>query len=312
MMKNGNGTTSEAGKKIGAVILAAGASGISKGDMLKREIDTLRDGDISPIAVVTGHDEEDVRRTLSHRRVIFVTNGDYENTRMFDSIKLGLDALDKRCAKALIVHADAPSFSVETVRSLMNASGDMVFPVHRGRAGHPFSVDMTKLDAVLSYDGKDGIQGLLKRDIIKATFIDVDDPGIHMKAREAVGLEDVMRYQKSVIMSRPVRCEIGFSLSRAHAFFDEDLAALLMEIEKSGSMNSACKSLNMAYSRGWKKMKKAEEMLGCSLIKKQIGGRGGGGSALTEEGKKHLKKYEDIRKAIVDFAERAVREQYRE
>ncbi len=295
----------------GAVILAAGVSSISKTDMLKQELDTLRQSGVSPIVVVTGHDESIVRKELAHRKVLFVENPEYKTTKMFKSIQLGLKKLKAKCGSALIVNGDSPSFSAETIKALSGSEQDLLFPMHDGKPGHPFSISMKKLNEILSYDGDRGIQGMMKKGLIKAALIEVDDPGIHMEAKEEEDLIRIMEYQKDMILSEPIRPEITLSLSRTEGFFNEDLAALLSEIDECRSMNAACKKLNMAYSRGWKMIKKAEEMLGCSLIQKQTGGTRGGGSMLTEEGRRHLNNYGKIRKEIVDFAEKTVRRIYK-
>ena len=296
--------------KTGAVILAAGTSDISKTEMLKTELDTLREAGISPIAVVTGHEEEIIRKELAHRKVIFVENPRYRTTRMFTSIQLGVEALRGLCDKALIVNADSPSFSAATAVTLSESSQELSFPMHEGKPGHPFCIHMDKVDAILDYDGERGIQGMMKKNLIKAGLVEVKDPGIHLEAKEEESLAKVLKYQQDLIMSEPVRAELRLCLARSDVFFDEDLEALLREIDECHSMNMACSNLNMAYSRGWKMIKKAEEKLGCSLIAKQTGGSRGGGSALTEDGRKHLENYEKIRKETVAFAEKMVKDYF--
>ena len=298
-------------RKTGAVILAAGISDISKTGMLKQELDTLREAGVAPIAVVIGHDEEGVRKELAHRKVIFVENPRYKTTKMFASIQLGLKALKGHCDRVIIVNGDSPSFSKATLLAISEVDNELTFPMHEGKPGHPFCIDMEQLDNLLSYDGRNGIQGMMKKGLIKAGLVSVDDPGIHMEAKEEKSLRKVLKYQQDVIQSDPIRPEISFSLSRADQFFSEELAALLREIDKCHSMNNACKDLNMAYSRGWKMIKKAEEMLGCSLITKQVGGSKGGGSVLTEEGRRHLSNYEDLREEIIAFAQKVVGDKYK-
>ena len=41
--------------------------------------------------------------------------------------------------------------------------------------------------------------------------------------------------------------------------------------------------MGMAYSKAWRIVRSAEEALGCKLLDSTIGGRHGGGAALTEE-----------------------------
>lgn len=296
--------------RTGAVILAAGISGISKTEMLGQELDTLREMGIAPIVVVTGHEEEDVRRKLAHRKVIFVENPDYKTTKMFASIQLGLKEVDGLCERTLIVNGDSPSFSNETIVAISRAEGALTFPMHEGKPGHPFCINMDQLEKILSYDGHGGIQGMMKKGLIKAELVSVNDPGIHMDAKDEKALEEVIRYQKETIKSKPIRAEVTIGIARDDIFFDEDLAALLREVDSSHSMNNACKELGMAYSRAWKMIKKAEEMLGCDLVTKQVGGSGGGGSVLTEEGARYLTKYEKAKDKIIDFAEKAIRESF--
>lgn len=50
--------------------------------------------------------------------------------------------------------------------------------------------------------------------------------------------------------------------------------------------------MEMAYSKGWKITKRAEEDLGFPLMEGSRGGSHGGKTTLTEEGKEFLEKYE--------------------
>jgi len=72
---------------------------------------------------------------------------------------------------------------------------------------------------------------------------------------------------------------------------DEDLAKLLLLIEKAGSILSASKVLRTAYSRSWEMIARAERVLKVDLIKPRRGGRRGGGARLTKNGKKILNRY---------------------
>ena len=80
-------------------------------------------------------------------------------------------------------------------------------------------------------------------------------------------------------------------------FFGEGPYRLLLAIEKTGSLRSASKGL--AYSKAFHMIKNAEEALGFSLTSRTTGGRSGGGSTITPEGKEWLKKYEQYREACI-------------
>ena len=293
--------------KTGAVILTAGKSAVPKDDLLGHELDTLREAGISPIVVVTGYEEDGVRRMLAHRKVQFVSNPDHRKSRMFDSIRLGLQKIRGQCGRAVIVNGDTPLFSRETIEAISSVPADAVFPDHGGRTGHPFCLDMRIADRIMEYEGPGGIRGMIRAGLIRPENVTVEDPGIHMEADGEESLMEAVRYRKEIVLSDPVRAEIGFGIARRDVFFDEDLAALLEEIDLCHSMNQACRKLGMAYSRGWKMIRRAEEMLDRRLVEKQAGGSGGGGSVLTEEGRGILDGYQAAREDIRKYADAALK-----
>ena len=84
-----------------------------------------------------------------------------------------------------------------------------------------------------------------------------------------------------------------------HKFFGEGPARLLHAIEKHGSLRTAALSMNMAYTKALKMIKNAESALGFPLTTRTTGGKTGGGSQLTPEGKEWLIRYENYRDACI-------------
>ena len=82
-------------------------------------------------------------------------------------------------------------------------------------------------------------------------------------------------------------------------FFGEGPCRLLRLVEETGSLRCAAASMEMAYSKALKLVKQAEEALGFPLTQRSVGGRDGGGSTLTPEGREFLHKYEAYRDACV-------------
>lgn len=80
-------------------------------------------------------------------------------------------------------------------------------------------------------------------------------------------------------------------------FFGEGPARLLHGIEESGSLCAAAMSMDMAYTKALKLIRNAENALGFALTHRSAGGKDGGGSYLTEEGKEWLQRYEAYRDA---------------
>lgn len=83
-------------------------------------------------------------------------------------------------------------------------------------------------------------------------------------------------------------------------FFGEGPCRLLRYVEKTGSLRAAALEMEMAYSKASKLLKQAEATLGFPLTRRSAGGKDGGGSILTPEGKRWLQQYEAYRDACVN------------
>ena len=82
-------------------------------------------------------------------------------------------------------------------------------------------------------------------------------------------------------------------------FFGEGPCRLLRCVEKTGSLRAAAMEMEMAYSKASKILKQAETTLGFPLTTRMTGGKDGGGSVLTPEGRRWLQQYEAYRDACV-------------
>ena len=91
--------------------------------------------------------------------------------------------------------------------------------------------------------------------------------------------------------------KITFLDDNGEKFFGEGPARLLHGVEECGSLRAAAMSMEMAYTKALKLIRNAENALGFALIRRSTGGKDGGGSCLTEEGKEWLQRYEDYRDA---------------
>ena len=80
-------------------------------------------------------------------------------------------------------------------------------------------------------------------------------------------------------------------------FFGEGPCRLLRSVEKTGSLRAAAMEMKMAYSKATKILKQAEMNLGFPLTTRIAGGKDGGGSVLTPEGRRLLQRYEAYRDA---------------
>lgn len=93
--------------------------------------------------------------------------------------------------------------------------------------------------------------------------------------------------------------KITFFDDNNEKFFGEGPCRLLRTIEKTGSLRSAAITIGLSYTKAIRMVNNAEKSLGFLLIKRITGGKSGGGSVLTAEGKEWIEKYESYRDACI-------------
>ena len=93
--------------------------------------------------------------------------------------------------------------------------------------------------------------------------------------------------------------KITFFDENGDKFFGEGPAQLLRGIEEKGSLRAAAISMKMAYTKALTLINNAENALGFPLVIRTAGGKSGGGSRLTEEGKEWLERYEAYQDACI-------------
>ena len=74
---------------------------------------------------------------------------------------------------------------------------------------------------------------------------------------------------------------------------------LLKTIENEGSLNKAAEKMGMSYRHLWGTIKKMEDRLGFKLVKTVKGGKGGGGTTLTEKAREIIEDYDWMNDALI-------------
>ena len=91
--------------------------------------------------------------------------------------------------------------------------------------------------------------------------------------------------------------KIVFVDENGDKFFGEGPCRLMHAIEETGSLRGAAMSMGMAYTKALRLIENAENALGFPLTTRMTGGKSGGGSRITPEGKEWLTRYEQYRDA---------------
>ena len=115
----------------------------------------------SRIIVVAGHNAERVEQLLQGQSgVELALNENYE-TGMFSSVQCGVARVktDRFC----ITPVDCPQSSLEAVRLLAKARGDVVIPVYSGRRGHPVVLGQRMIAEILAEAQDSNLRAVLRR-----------------------------------------------------------------------------------------------------------------------------------------------------
>lgn len=89
-----------------------------------------------------------------------------------------------------------------------------------------------------------------------------------------------------------MRCKMTLKLLEGdQAFFGPGPLRLAELIDGGMSLRQAAIEMGMAYSKAWRVIRDVEAALGFPLIERRRGGPGGGGSALTGEGRRLMENY---------------------
>ena len=83
---------------------------------------------------------------------------------------------------------------------------------------------------------------------------------------------------------------------------------ILKAIETHGSLVAACEALGLTYRRTWGELKKIEQLLGCPLVEKYRGGKDGGNSQLSPEGKRLVAAFDKFHAQMDIVMEKAFKE----
>ena len=76
---------------------------------------------------------------------------------------------------------------------------------------------------------------------------------------------------------------------------------LLERIDKFGSIAAAARSMRLGYRNAWLWIEAANRLAPAPLVEKTTGGVGGGHARLTEEGRKAITQYKELRAKLEEF-----------
>jgi molybdate transport system regulatory protein len=105
-------------------------------------------------------------------------------------------------------------------------------------------------------------------------------------------------------IKEPIEIEgdIWFQKSQ-NRFLGGDRIELLEKIEELGSINSAAKAVGISYKTAWHLVNMMNNLSDKPLVDRMTGGKGGGGTVLTREGRQVIEKYRIVQEEHRKFLE---------
>lgn len=199
--------------------------------------------------------------------------------------------------RVLVLPVEYPAFADKTLEQLLVCEHSAV-PVYEEQPGWPRSIVM---DADL--DEPQNAEDLLDTTNVEHLF--TDDPGITYSLLEENGVDHISQYLKDRWNATTLHFRNKLVISREEDFFGPGVYDLLKYIDETGSIQAAAAKMNMSYSKGWKIINRAEKELGFRFLNRCNGGKNGGSSTITPEGRVFMERYhamvEDMRRMTQNF-----------
>jgi molybdenum cofactor cytidylyltransferase len=188
-------TPKGARKNIVAVVLAAGESRrmgqankltipVDGTPMVARVVDTLREGGVQRVLVVTGHAPEEIRGALGDRDVEVVHNPDYEEG-MGASVRTAVSVVGDDVDGVLIALGDMPWVSTDVIGRLLDAftpDGDLsiYIPMFGRKRGNPVLWGSRHFPELRQLSGDVGGKALFHRHAEAICYVDVESAAVNI------------------------------------------------------------------------------------------------------------------------------------
>lgn len=239
---------------------------------IKREISALRKAMVSPILVLAGYQKDVLRNHLSHNHVIVIEDKDYSEENFEKALQTGLEACRPHMDQVVVIPVEYPAFSAQTLQKLLGCQENTI-PVYDKQDGWPRLYNLHEDTAA------------------KPKKLSVKDPGILLSMLEPGGIQQIQQHLKDQRNTNELRCKTKVILTREEDFFGPGIYRLLKYIDETGSIQAAAAKMKMSYSKSWKMVNKVEKEMGFPFLNRYNGGKSGGSSTLTEEGRQFMERY---------------------
>ena len=152
--------------------------------VIGRVVSVLESTGIDPIIVVVGGAEDLVRLALTGTSAMIVTNPNYENGEMLESLKCGLRSLPDSADSTLIVLGDQPQIEEDVVRKIVSSYHEngplLIVPSFQKHRGHPWLIDHRLFYDLVNLEPSKNMRYFLNSHAQIIEYVDIDQPTILM------------------------------------------------------------------------------------------------------------------------------------
>ena len=79
--------------------------------IIRRIVITYQQAGVFPVVVITGEDNDEIKRELSNFGVVFLRNTSDEKTELMDAVRIGLTYLQGKCDRVALAPVNVPMFT---------------------------------------------------------------------------------------------------------------------------------------------------------------------------------------------------------
>jgi molybdenum cofactor cytidylyltransferase len=290
--------------RAAAIVLAAGTSSrfgrpkllasLWGRPLLQHVLDVVAAVELSEVVVVLGHDAEEIERGVRWRSERRVRNPDPE-AGLSGSLRIGLENVDQSSEAALILLGDQPLVRADVLERLLagfaSEARPITVPRYRGGGGpNPLLLHRTAWPLARDAKADRGLGPIVRDHPDLVTVVDVSGSNPDVDTPEDLAALEAGAQSMATATDDGATVGVGpaqriWLQDRGTPVFGAGIRELLVRVESTGSLRRAASEMGMAYSKAWHIVRRAEEHLGFALLERRTGGKGGGGSGVSAEGR---------------------------
>jgi len=205
--------------KISGIIVAAGYSSrmgvfkpllpLGEKTVIETAVNSLRQGGIQDIRVVTGYQGEKIHAVLAGFTGQVLDNPLYPEG-MFSSILAGIRSVEPDAEAFLLLPGDNPLIRRHSIKEILKVyrktGAAVVYPVFNGKRGHPPLISAKCFPAILQSDGAGGLRAVLDRFEADSAEAEVVDEGILMDIDTIDDYRKLTEYHRSRNIPTDAEC----------------------------------------------------------------------------------------------------------